>query len=161
MSALDRPTPAVVADVATGEVLDLNAAATDELASYIARVRDLEGELRAAKRAVTAELLERMDRQAQWTVVAGEWKVSGDSPAPRVTYDAEALAAELQMLVDADLLAPNAAAKAVERVVSWKVSQAGVNALVKLGGAVADAVARHRVEETRERRVSVRPAGVR
>lgn len=161
MSALDRTHTGVVADPATGEVLDLATATTDALAAYLANVRDLEHTLREHKKAAQAEVLRRMDNAAQWTVTVGEWKLSGASPAPKVTYDAEALAAELQQLVDDDLLAPAAATKAVEQVTSWKVRQAGVNALVKLGGAVADVVARHRVEEPKERRVSVRPAGLR
>lgn len=161
MSALEpRQERAVVADLATGEVLDVENATTDELAGYLAGARDFEGRVRAAKRTVADELLARMDRAAQWTVVAGAFKVSGDSPAAKVTYDGEALAADLDQLVADDLLAPNAAANAVERVTSWKVSQAGVNALLKLGGAVAETVERHRAEEPKDRRVSVRPAGL-
>lgn len=161
MSALDRPDrPAVVADPITGEVLDLATAATDELAAYLANVRDLEHRLRDHKKAAQAEVLKRMDSEATWTVRVGDWKLTGASPSPKVVYDAQGLQADLRQLAADDLVAPAAVERAVETVTSLRVSQAGINALEKLGGAVAEVVARHRREEPRDRRVAVSRRGV-
>ena len=160
MSALDRTHTGVVADPATGEVIDLATATTDALAAYLANVRDLEHTLREQKKAAQGEVLRRMDSEATWTVRVGDWKLTGASPAPKVVYDAEGLQADLQQLAADDLVAPAAVDRAVETVTSLRISQAGINSLVKLGGAVAEVVARHRREEPRDRRVSVSRRGV-
>ena len=157
MSALDRAAhdAGIVASPTTGEVIDLATAPTETLAAYLDGVRDLERRLREQKAMATAEVLARMDREGRWTATLGDWKLTAPSPEPRRVYDAAALRADLEQLVADDLIAPAAAARAVEEVTTLKVSAAGVKALEKLGGPVADAVERHRTLETRDRRVSV------
>ncbi len=156
MSALDRPAPApVVVDPTTAEVIDLAQAPTDTIAAYLANVRDLERQIREQKKLAAEEVIRRMDEQAVWTVRVGDWKLSAPSPAPATVYDAAGLLADLEQLQADDLVAPAAVQRAVERIETLRVVPAGVKALEKLGGAVADAIERHRSEQPKDRRVSV------
>lgn len=113
----------------TGEAVDLAAATTDDLADAIDRVRDLESQLRAAKRMLADEAIARMDNdELKWTIAGRDWQISAPSPG-RVEWDAEAVAAVLARLVVNGDLPREAAERAVVAVPKVKV--AGLNALLK------------------------------
>lgn len=156
MSALARtPTLAVVVDPATGEAIELATASTDTLAEFLANTRELESRFREQKRAASDEILGRMDREASWTARVGAWTLKGKSPAPVTVYDAQGLRETLDSFVDEGLVSVTAAGEAVEVVTTLKVHARGVNALLKLGGRVAEAVRAHGSEQSPERTVSV------
>lgn len=145
----------------TGEALTL-ASPDEDLARYLADVRDLEWQLRDTKRHVSKELLRRMDLAASngakgaWTVHApGGLKITGASPAPVETWNELELREELLRLVDEGLLGAAAVDAAVEPVVTYKVHKSGIRTLRALGGRVAETVNRLCREEEKERRVTV------
>lgn len=141
----------------TGEAIALNAP-SEALAQALDEVRELERELRVAKQAVGAELLRRMDTQAKWTMRTDNYEVRGESPAPRTEYDVEQLMEVLDGLVNEGLLSSTAASAATTTTVSYRVSQRGVNALLKLGGEVAARIAACAQEVERVRKPpSVKP----
>jgi hypothetical protein len=147
-------TPAVVITPMTGEVVELDAT-TDVLADWLHRVRQAEADLRDAKRAVGAELLARMDREARWTARVGAFEVKGDGPGA-VEYDAERLRTELHLLVRAGEISEAAMQDAVEIVHTYKAKARGINALRKLGGRVAAAIDSCASPSTKDRRVTVK-----
>jgi len=146
-----RPT---VLDRTTGELIDLAEVSTDRLGAFLASTRELEAELRAAKAEVSREVHRRMDAEARWTVRAGPYKLSGQSP-DRSEYDGEELARALRRLVRRGLITREAAANACERVVSHRPRKQGIAALLKLGGEVAEAIRPCERAVESERRVSV------
>jgi hypothetical protein len=146
----------IVVDPMAGEVVDLAVASTDRIADFLVNVRELESQLREQKNLAQREILARMDREAAWTARVGDWVLTAPSPNPRIVYDAETLEAVLAELVESDLIAPNAASAAVERVVVLKVHKNAVNKLLKLGGAVKARIDALAVEEAPERKVSVK-----
>jgi hypothetical protein len=123
----------------TAEVLELESTGVAELARAIDEVRQLENELRAFKARVGDELLARMDRAARWTLRRDGWEITGDSPR-QTAYDGDRLAGELDALVEQDVISREAADAAVRH--TWEARKAGVNALLALGGVVAEAVQR-------------------
>lgn len=93
-----------------------------------------------AKRALGGELVERMDRQGEWTVSARGVKVSAPSPtAGTVSWDAEMLDSILEDLVNAGTLDAEARLRAVKREYTLTVDKRGVAALQKIP-AVAEAI---------------------
>lgn len=113
----------------TGEAIDLAAAGTDDLADAIDRIRDLESQLRAAKRQLADEAIRRMDNdELKWTITGQDWQLSAPSPG-RVEWDAEAVAAVLARLVIDGDLPREAAERAVVAVPKVKI--AGLSALLK------------------------------
>lgn len=113
----------------TGEAIDLAAAGTDDLADAIDHIRDLESQLRAAKRQLADEAIRRMDNdELKWTITGQDWQLSAPSPG-RVEWDAEAVAAVLARLVIDGDLPREAAERAVVAVPKVKI--AGLNALLK------------------------------
>jgi len=138
----------------TGEALTLYSPTVD-LAGLLADLKDYENGLKDTKRAISDELLRRLDANASWTEHLPGLKLSAPSPAPVVAYDAPALRDALLDLVDESLLTVEAVDRAVEMIVSYKASAAGVKALVKLGGRVAETVAAHAASSERTRYVSV------
>ena len=138
----------------TGEALELSTATTDVLAEAIEACDTVAGRARDTKRELGNEVLARMDAEAKWTARVGGYKLTGASPAPKVEYDAAALAAALDDLVQKGVIAEGARESAIEVVVTFKPRQAGINALKKLGPEVADAIAA--CEQTVEKARSVR-----
>lgn len=140
---------------ATGELISLDAP-TDILAHVLEHIREIESDLRDAKRTLSAELHARMDVEAQWTVQAGKFKLTGQSPESGVSYDPYKLTEALAPFLASGAVTPQALNAAVERITTYKVRIAGVNALKRLGGEVRkaiEAVAEHR--DPSDRRVSV------
>lgn len=124
---LERPGGTVVIPL-TGEAVELASAGTDDLADAIDRIRDLESQLRSAKRQLADEAVARMDAACQWTLAGEDWKLSAPSPG-RVEWDAHRLAAVLARMVVDGQVPREAAEQAV--VVEPKVKVAGLNALLK------------------------------
>lgn len=128
MAGTDLTRQSVVVIPMVGEVVDLATAGTDDLADAIDRIRDLEGQLRAAKRQLADEAIQRMDREVNWTLTGEDWKLSAPSPG-RVEWDAEAVAATLARMVIDERVPREAAEQAV--AVKPVVKVAGLNALLK------------------------------
>jgi hypothetical protein len=153
---VQTPTMPAVVDPRTGEAVVLAEAATDTLAAFLENVREVESAFREQKRAVSREILDRMDREARWTGRVGEFEIKGDGPTPPTEYDAEALYWALDEFVAAGVITDQARDEAVERVEVFKAKARGIQALRKLGGGVAAVIDRHAREAVRERRVSVK-----
>lgn len=147
--------PAVVANPATGIVVEL-AGPTDQLAAAIDECRDMEEALRAYKRTLADEILRRMDHEGTWTARVGRYKVEGDGPRAD-TYDGERLWKALEPLVSGGSIAGAARLKAVEPETVYKVKKAGVNALLKLGPEVVEAVRSAAEQNLKPRAVRVKP----
>jgi hypothetical protein len=139
---------------ATGEPLSLDSP-SPELGRYLADLREFESVLREFKRLVSRELLSRMDREASWTLRADELKIVGQSPAPSEEWDGAELRQALLEHVDAGRLSVEAVDAAVETIISYKTRKAGITALRKLGGPIAETVNGLARTAERERRVTV------
>lgn len=142
---------------ATGEVIDLAGASDGQLAESLASVRDYESRLRTFKSEVSDELTRRLDKLCKWTLEVDGFKVVGQSPN-RTDYDVEQLGHALSGLMASGVISEEAAKAAVEAEVKLKVKKAGINALLKLGGEVAEAVKACEVPVTTPRRISVKEA---
>lgn len=148
-----RPAAPLVAPH-SGELIELDSP-TDVLAAHLMDVRDLEGALRSHKQHITRELLDRMDREATWTVRAGGYKVTGKSPADEEVFDGESLWNGLHSIARDVGLSDEAILNAVTEERVYKVSKRGVSALRKLGGEVAKIIDRCSDHRPPDRRVSV------
>lgn len=137
----------------SGEVLSLDSP-TEDLATWLAEVREHESLLRETKRAVTQELLARMDKLAHWTINAAGLKLTGQSPAVVEEWDGAELRTALLELFDNGTLSIEAVDAAVEQVTTWKPKKAGINALRKLPH-VAPIIEGLRQEREPDRRVTV------
>lgn len=146
--------PAVI-DPSTGEAVVIADAATDTLAMFLDNVREVERAFREQKRAVTRAIIERMDREARWTGIVGDYEIVADGPTKPTEYQAEALYEALREYVDSGAISEAALEAAVERTYSYKAKHRGIQALVKLGGHIAETIAEHSHEAEKERRVRV------
>lgn len=153
----DNNEPRIV-DRHTGETIAIHDATLEQLAGCRDWIRDFEDTARAAKRLIDAEVIGRLDANARWTVEAGPYKLSAPSPAPETRVDAQELRGRLEELVADGVLSIAAVDAAVEVVTEFKAKAAGVKALVKLGGLVAEVVGECSSEVPRDRRVSIRRA---
>lgn len=142
-------------DPATGEELDLPTVTTDQLAEMRAYIRDLEEDLRLAKQALDAEVIDRMDKAAHWTWNGKGYRLSAPSPAPVTKYDAPELYERLSVLAAKGVISWEALGEAVARVWDYKPRVAGINRLRKLGGEVAEAIDACATEVDRPRRVTL------
>lgn len=118
----------------TGEVINLDAD-EETLARTIRALRDLDDDRKLLVKAVSRELLTRMDANAKWTLHFTGLDVSSSSPG-KVEYNGERLKGILEELVRDRLITKDAALAAIERKVSFAAKKSGVNALKKLGGEV-------------------------
>lgn len=144
----------------TGEVIDLATATAEQLGDVKTAIRALEDRARHAKRLLDEHILAMMDRQAKWTLHAGSYKLTGQSPAPKTEIpDPAALKAALSELVDQGVLDAGAVDTAVETVITYKPSVRGLNALRK-HPAAAPVIEAHeqQVDPVRRVSVSMRPA---
>ncbi|HEY1690020.1 MAG TPA: hypothetical protein VGF95_14290 [Solirubrobacteraceae bacterium] len=142
---------------ATGELLDLDQASTDQLGHWLLDARELDQRVREEKRAVTQEILARMDREARHTFHGSDLELKGDGPKIPTEYDATPLRAELQEFVDGQVISPEALDRAIEVQEVLKPRAEGLNALRALGGPIAECVERHaHPKERHERKVSVK-----
>jgi hypothetical protein len=142
---------------ATGEILSLDADTAD-LARWLVEARELDEAMRAEKKRVVAELLARMDREASYTLRAGDLEIKGDGPAPPDEYDAQPLREALTEYVEAEVISIDALDRAVEIVPTYKPRANGLKALLRQGGDLARTIEAHRhPKENHDRRVSVKP----
>lgn len=138
----------------TGQVVDLDGP-IDQLAQFLADARDIDAAVKDAKRAVTDEVLRRADADAAWTIHLPGVKLSMPSPAPVEDWDELELREALLTLADEGVISVEAVDRAVEPVVTYKIRAAGVKALRKLGGRVAEAIDSRARETQRTRYVKV------
>jgi hypothetical protein len=144
-----------IVDPRTGEAVLIHDATLDQLAACREWIRDLEHTTREAKGLIDAEVVRRFDATAKWSATVAGFKLSAPSPAPAVEYDAQELRGRLEELVADGVLSMDAVDAAVEVSVSFKPRVAGIKALEKLGGIVAEAIADCSTAVQRSRRVSV------
>jgi hypothetical protein len=135
------PAPGHLLDPQTGELIELAEAEDDRVAEILARLKDLEAQLKQASEEVKGEVIRRMDKAARWTLEAGEWRLKSSSPGV-VDYDQKLLKAELNGLVSKGVIDSTAVGRAFTTRMTESVSKSGVNALLKLGGEVKDAIER-------------------
>lgn len=110
---------------ATGEILDLAQAGTEQLAIVAVRSEELRGELVELESRLSDELVARLDRGAEWTQRFGDpkgdrqFEISAPSPtAGTEAYDATLLLDELRALVDRQTIDASAADTALVRTVT-------------------------------------------
>lgn len=138
----------------TGEILDLAAAENAQIASWIESVKEWEVNARGAKQLASEEIHRRMDRAACWTLRDGDYEIKGQSP-DRTEYLIDSLQVALRNLIAEGLITEEAAQAAVKREVTYKPAKRGINALLKIGGEVAEAIRACEVPDERPRRVSI------
>ncbi len=156
---LERPT--LVVHPVTGEVLELTGDTAD-LVRWLREVREMESQIREVKRVVTAELIERMDREARYTLHVGDLEVKGDGPVAPTIYDGEQLRVALGEYVEAGAITEEALDRAVEFVPGYRPRAAGLKALARLGGGIAETIERHaKPKDSYERRVTIKERGLR
>lgn len=135
-----------VLDTDTGEVYPtIQETPTLVLARILGKVQheiDLTLEvLYDAKRALGGELIDRMDKQGEWTVSAPGVKIVAPSPsAGTEDWDAELLDEILDALIEEGVLDRDAKLRAVTQRSVLHVDKRGVNALLKIP-AVAERIA--------------------
>ncbi len=139
----------------TGELINLRDAATDDLGRFLDEVRDYESRLREAKGLVTTEVVRRMDLEGQWTMRAGGFVLSAPSPAPAEEFDGKGLYSDLAALVFQGTITQDAAERAVKITTTYTPSAMGIKALRKLGGVVAETIAKHATPVEKKRYVKV------
>lgn len=140
---------------ATGEMFALVDAGDAKLGEYLQAVREWESMARLAKQVVSAEIHRRMDAEASWTRRDGPIELVGQSP-DRVEYPVDEMRAVLRELAGEGLISDRAARGALKREVVFTVSKRGVNALLKIGGEVAERIKAVGREPAQARRVTVK-----
>jgi hypothetical protein len=159
----DEATSDQVLDRASGELLDVREAPTERLARFLDDIAELTGQLGEARSAAEREVLARMDAEASWTTVAGEFQLQAPSPEAGMSYyDPDALHEALVALGRRGLIGRQAARAALKTdiTVERNAQQRGIKALLSLGGEVAAAIAgcQRRREQPPRRAVRVRRA---
>lgn len=154
----DLVIPAAIERVVTreGTVLEIDNASPRELAQWLDETRALKMNIDEQRRAVMLAVLRRMDKSGKWTLYDQEYVLIGASPA-RTEWNAGKLYDALQELVGEDLITQGAAESACRRSYTYKASAPGVNALLKLGGAIEKTIRRcgHQIDPA-TRRVEVK-----
>lgn len=142
----------------TGEVYEIATCDDANLAELLDAFKEARSKMTEVEGAIKQEALRRMDKAARWTIGGGGYKVTGESPN-LVEYDADALLLVLRQLLADELIAREAAAAALGQETKLKVKANGVKALLKLGGAVAEAIKSTERPKSGNRSVSVKRAG--
>lgn len=109
------PTTDLIVHPATGEVIDLNAATTTELAAGIEAIRGLLDDLNDFRRALINELAGRLDKRGARSAVVGDIKLTTNAPTQE-HYDPTVLKAALLDLADEDLIEPELVDEVVKTV---------------------------------------------
>lgn len=117
----------VVAHPKTREVITLGNASDSELAAFRAACEEVALEITKANDLLSKEILERMDRSAEWTrrVRIGESEYVFTAPSPNAgttEYDPDILEIALTELVDSGVIDAETAAKALVREVTVKIA---------------------------------------
>jgi hypothetical protein len=103
------------------------------LGEYLRRLRDLEDQIKVAKRAVMTEVLARMDHKASWTMQFGPGKMTAPSPTNEPDYVGDRLHANLEQLVADGVIGEEAALAACKEDLKWKPMKGGIKKLKALG----------------------------
>ncbi len=138
-------------DRSTGETVALHEAGDDLLADALDHLDEARRQVADARRIIGDEAIRRMDARALWTMSAGGRKLTAPSPAPAVEWDVALLRKVLSELVEDGVIGEDAADRACEPVVDWKVHAKGITALERIPG-VADRLALCRTSVPRENR---------
>jgi hypothetical protein len=145
-----------VANPLTGTAVEL-ADGTDALADMHDQLKEARSIIDEARNLLGDELVARMDRRGRWSLTHDGLTVSAPSPKPPVEYDAKELFLALLRLANEGAIDDDAIYDAVSREYTYTVKRRGVNALHKLGGAVAEAIDGCQVgADAKPRRVSVK-----
>lgn len=138
----------------TGEVYEIARCSDGNLAELLDAFKEAHSQLREFEGAVKGEVLTRMDRDAAWTIREGGYKVTGESPN-LTEYDPDKLLEVLRILIREGLITAEAAKAALGQEVTLKPKKKGINALLKLGGQVAELVTQAEIPKAGARSVSV------
>jgi len=158
LTTIETEAGLAVVHPATGAQLLLSAP-DEQLVAWLHETRDVESKMRELKGLITREVYARLDSRAKWSATWGGYKVKGESPEPTTEYDGQELAKTLRRLVRRKLIDAEAAAAACEKVTTWKPKKNGINALLKLGGEVKEAIDAIASVKPRDRKApSVTPA---
>lgn len=150
-AAVDVAMQQEIADVRTGEIVTLAEAGEDWLAEYLQWMRDLEGQVRDAKRVLSREVHRRMDLDASYTRDAGAYRLKGQGPPPP-DYDPERLREALDLLVEDGKISEAARDAACKLERKPKAIKKGINALLKQGGDIAELIAEAEVPKDPDKR---------
>jgi hypothetical protein len=117
---MSEPSTDLTVSPTTGEVLDLTTASTGQLARVIAELGETRQRLAEYEREVEGVLLEHMDREAMFTLHVDDeglhFEVKAPSPTAGTTvYPEDMLEVELDGLVGAGTITPDAASRALHR----------------------------------------------
>jgi hypothetical protein len=117
-----QTTGALIPHPVTGEAIDLTALGLGELAEHAGGLKDHRERLAEFDEALSARLLQELDRSAKWAVRAGDpsqgyqWEVQAPSPtAGTDEYPTDELRGALRLLINAGVIGERAAAGALER----------------------------------------------
>lgn len=129
MTEVAKPVRQAV-DPLSGELVDLAAQTTTDLAEARDRVREVRDAVSSWARSLDEEITARLDFEARRSVEVGGWKVESQSPTLWET-DTSALHEALTVLVNEGVLSPHALDAALQPVETVKASRRGLNALHK------------------------------
>lgn len=114
----------------TGEIVDLAAATTTDLAVERDEIRAARDRLGTWAKAVDAELTARLDKEAKRSATVGDYKLQVTGPTVKHTDEVGGRAAMLK-LVEEGVLSEAAVDAAFEEVPTIKARRRGINALHK------------------------------
>lgn len=117
-----------IANPNTGELIDLDTVATNDIALLVDESADERAVRARFERALKAELLERLDKAAKRSFVAGDYKLEAGQPKVWDT-DETGLRAALLKLVAEDRLAIEAVDAAVPKETIVKAKRSGLKML--------------------------------
>jgi hypothetical protein len=117
---MSEPSTELTINPATGEALDLTTASTGQLARVISELGSTRHRLAEFERTIEDALVEHMDREAMFTLRVDDgdqhFEVKAPSPTAGTTvYLPDMLETELDGLVEAGTITPDAAARALHR----------------------------------------------
>ena len=139
----------------TGELIDPKSMSVGQIARLTDEIRDVESRLRELKGELARVVTARMDAERSWTLTDGEWKVSAKSDALVSEWDVTELQSILSDLVAEGAITGEAAARAVQPRVEYKVVAAGVNALMKSPALAKRLAPARRLVAPTDRRLSI------
>lgn len=144
-------------DPVTGELVTADAP-YETVAALVVHIRETESLLRGMKAEASERLIAEMDREAKWSGRLGDFVISTRSPAPVIEYDADLLYDVLCELRDGGKITAQAVDNAIKETVSRKAMRSGVNALLKLGGEIAEEIRACGTETQPKRTVKIEEA---
>ena len=104
----------------TGELVDLKAMPTDEIAGMVNRVSEAQGEIARFKRAASDELASRLDHEGRRSATIGDYHVSVNAPTEK-QWDIDKLKQNLTLLVRAGYISQEKADRCIRNKpeVAW------------------------------------------